>query len=167
MRVHRLKGRICAVRKSLAARKASRIRCLRENSKKGRKVKRETLEAAEYVTVFTTLHQGFLAETIMQKLPLPLAGGIGIQKTQVDPRTGKTHEIPPRGRRGMVTWSDPGSCPDPSSHFCRELFFALGICPSETANYSDRSMWREIFLMIRFFLRAIILWTGMCWCIRN
>lgn len=61
-----VKGRICAVRKSLAARKAARARCLRENSKKGRKVKPETLEAAEYVIVFTTLHQGFPAETVME-----------------------------------------------------------------------------------------------------
>lgn len=61
-----VKGRICAVRKSLAARKAARARCLRESSKKGRKVKPETLEAAEYVIVFTTLHQGFPAETVME-----------------------------------------------------------------------------------------------------
>jgi len=60
------KGRICAVRRSLAARKSARARCLRENSKKGRKVKPETLEAAEYVIVFTTLHGGFTAETVME-----------------------------------------------------------------------------------------------------
>lgn len=61
-----VKGRICAVRKSLAARKAARARCLRENSRKGRKVKRETLEAAEYVIVYTTLHAGFPAETVLE-----------------------------------------------------------------------------------------------------
>jgi len=61
-----VKGRICAVRKSLAARKTSRARCLKENSKKGRKVKRATLEAAEYVIVFTTLHHGFTAETVLE-----------------------------------------------------------------------------------------------------
>jgi hypothetical protein len=61
-----VKGRICAVRKSLAARKASRIRCLRENSKKGRKVKPETLEAAEYVVVFTTLERNFSAAKVME-----------------------------------------------------------------------------------------------------
>ena len=61
-----VKGRICAVRKSLAARKAARARCLRESSKKGRKVKPETLEAAEYVMVFTTLHHGFSAEMVME-----------------------------------------------------------------------------------------------------
>lgn len=62
----RVTGRICAVRKSLAARKAARARCLKENSKKGRKVKSETLEAAEYVIVFTTLHHGFTAETVLE-----------------------------------------------------------------------------------------------------
>jgi len=61
-----VKGRICAVRLSLAARKAARARCLKENSKKGRKVKRETLEAAEYVIVFTTLHHRFTAETVLE-----------------------------------------------------------------------------------------------------
>lgn len=61
-----VKGRICAVRKSLAARKAARARCLRESGKKGRTVKPETLEAAEYVMVFTTLHHGFSAETVME-----------------------------------------------------------------------------------------------------
>ena len=61
-----VKGRICAVRKSLAARKAARARCLRENRRKGKKVKPETLEAAEYVIVFTTLHRGFSAEMVME-----------------------------------------------------------------------------------------------------
>lgn len=61
-----VKGRICAVRKSLAARKAARARCLRECSKKGRKVKPETLEATEYVIVFTTLPRSFRAPQIMQ-----------------------------------------------------------------------------------------------------
>jgi hypothetical protein len=60
------KGRICAVRKSLAARKQARARTLREASKKGRKVKPETLEAAEYVIIFTTLHRGFSAEMVME-----------------------------------------------------------------------------------------------------
>jgi hypothetical protein len=61
-----VKGRICAVRKSLAARKQARGRALREASKKGRKVKPETLDAAEYVIVFTTLHRGFSAEMVME-----------------------------------------------------------------------------------------------------
>ena len=62
----RVSGRICAVRKSLAARKAARARSLKENRKKAKKVKRETLEAADYVIVFTTLHQGFTAETVLE-----------------------------------------------------------------------------------------------------
>ena len=61
-----VKGRICAVRKSLAARKAARARCLKDNGKKGRKVKHETLEAAEYVIVYTTLHHGFTGETVLE-----------------------------------------------------------------------------------------------------
>jgi hypothetical protein len=62
----RVKGRICAVRKSLTARKQARARSLREASKKGRKLKPETLEAAEYVIIFTTLDRGFSAEMVME-----------------------------------------------------------------------------------------------------
>jgi hypothetical protein len=61
-----VKGRICAVRKSLASRKQSRGRSLREAGKKGRIIKPETLEAADYVIVFTTLHAGFSADMVME-----------------------------------------------------------------------------------------------------
>ncbi len=61
-----VKGRICAVRKSLASRNAARVRCLRENSKKGIKIKPEMLEAAEYVIVFTTLDKSVPAEKVLE-----------------------------------------------------------------------------------------------------
>jgi hypothetical protein len=58
-------GRICAVRKSSSAANRERKRILKESSKKGRKTKPETLEAAGYIFVFTTLDQSIPAETIL------------------------------------------------------------------------------------------------------
>jgi len=58
-------GRICAVRKSVSATNRERKRILRENSKKGRQTKPETLEAAGYTFVFTTLDQSIPAETVL------------------------------------------------------------------------------------------------------
>lgn len=51
-------GRVCALRKSKKAREAARLKTLRQRSKKG-KVRPETLEAAEYIFVFTTLPRKF------------------------------------------------------------------------------------------------------------
>jgi len=51
-------GRVCALRKSKKAREAARLKTLRQRSKKG-KVRPETLEAAEYTFVFTTLPRKF------------------------------------------------------------------------------------------------------------
>ena len=53
-----IRGRVCALRKSKKAREAARLKTLRQRSKKG-KVKPETLEAAEYIFVFTTLPRKF------------------------------------------------------------------------------------------------------------
>ena len=57
-------GRICAVKKSVSAANRERKRILKEASKKCRKVKPQTLEAAGYTFVFTTLDQSIPAETI-------------------------------------------------------------------------------------------------------
>jgi hypothetical protein len=53
-----IRGRVCALRMSKKAREAARLKTLRERTKKG-KVKPETLEAAEYISVFTTLPRKF------------------------------------------------------------------------------------------------------------
>jgi len=58
-------GRICAVRKSVAAANRERKRILKENSKKGRQTNPKTLEAAGYTIVFTTLDQSIPAETVL------------------------------------------------------------------------------------------------------
>ena len=58
-------GRICAVRKSLSATNRERERILKEASRKCRKVKPQTLEAAGYTFVFTTLDQSIPAETVL------------------------------------------------------------------------------------------------------
>lgn len=48
-------GRICALKKSKQSTKIARRKTLKENRKKGREIKPETLEAAGYTFVFTTL----------------------------------------------------------------------------------------------------------------
>ncbi len=57
-------GRICAVKKIVSAANHERERILREASKKCRKVKPQTLEAAGYTFVFTTLDQSIPAKTV-------------------------------------------------------------------------------------------------------
>ena len=64
-----IKGRLCAVRKSLAAREKARRRVLRQRNKvygtKGQ-LRPETLEAADYIMVFTTLDRTFTASQILE-----------------------------------------------------------------------------------------------------
>lgn len=53
---HRLiPGRLCALKKNKQAAERARLQAIRESHKKGHKVRPETLEAAEYTFVFTTL----------------------------------------------------------------------------------------------------------------
>lgn len=62
---HQIVGRICAMRKSAAVTARERKRILKECSRKGRKPRPETLEAAQYTFVFTTLDQSIPTETIL------------------------------------------------------------------------------------------------------
>ena len=59
-------GRICAVRLSEAATRKARKRIVKQNKKKGRKTRAETLEAAGFIIVFTTLDPTIPATTIIQ-----------------------------------------------------------------------------------------------------
>lgn len=52
-----VKGRICALKKSKEAAERARKQAQREASRKGHQIKAETLEHAEYVTVFTTINR--------------------------------------------------------------------------------------------------------------
>jgi len=53
---HRLiPGRLCALKKNKQAAERARLQAIRESHKKGHKFRPETLEAAEYTFVFTTL----------------------------------------------------------------------------------------------------------------
>lgn len=64
-RAQEIVGRLCALRKSAAAAAAARDRVRRE-SRRGRcQVQPQTLEAAEYVLVFTTLGPAVSAEQVM------------------------------------------------------------------------------------------------------
>jgi len=64
-----IKGRLCAIRKSLAARLKARKRVLRQRSKgfgKKGQIKPQTLEAADYLIVFTTLDRTFTASHLLE-----------------------------------------------------------------------------------------------------
>lgn len=65
LRAHQLQGRLCAVRKSDAAAAASRDRVRSESRRGGSQVQPRTLEAANYVLIFTTLEPRISAEQVM------------------------------------------------------------------------------------------------------
>lgn len=59
-------GRVCAVKKSKEAAERARRKLLREYSRKGSTVQPETLEAAGYIFVFTTLDRKFGPAKILE-----------------------------------------------------------------------------------------------------
>ncbi len=60
-------ARLCAIRKSVAAAEQSKKRVLKQANKKGRTVKPETLECAEYIFVLTSLSRDELsAEEVLE-----------------------------------------------------------------------------------------------------
>ena len=59
-------GRLCAVKKSAAAAQKAVQRVLRESQRGGVQTRPETLEAAHYVFVFTTLPEAVAAQTVME-----------------------------------------------------------------------------------------------------
>ncbi len=61
-----LAGRVCALKKSKEAAEKARRKALQENGRKGGAVKPETLEAAEYIFVFTTLPRTFSATMALE-----------------------------------------------------------------------------------------------------
>jgi Transposase DDE domain len=65
LRAHQIQGRLCAVRKSDAAAAASRDRVRSESRRGGCQVQPRTLQAANYVLIFTTLGYAVSAEQVM------------------------------------------------------------------------------------------------------
>lgn len=61
-----IRGRVCAIRKNKQAAERARLKALRENSRKGHRVSPETVEAAAYTFVFTTLDRRFPPTTILE-----------------------------------------------------------------------------------------------------
>ena len=59
-------GRVCAIKKSKTAAERSRARAERESRRSGHQVQPETLEAAEYIFVFTTLGAHVPAPAILE-----------------------------------------------------------------------------------------------------
>ncbi|MHC4092163.1 MAG: IS4 family transposase [Planctomycetota bacterium] len=61
-----LPGRVCALKKNKFAAQRARTKVLRESSKKGRQPRPETLEAAGYTFVFTTLPRTTKPTTVLE-----------------------------------------------------------------------------------------------------
>jgi len=61
-----LAGRVCALKKSKEAAEKARRKVLQENSRKGAAVKPETIEAAGYTFVFTTLDRTFRPTKVLE-----------------------------------------------------------------------------------------------------
>ena len=59
-------GRVCAIRKSKAAAEKARRKALRDNGRKGAKVRPETSESAAYTFVFTTLDRKVRPTTVLE-----------------------------------------------------------------------------------------------------
>jgi hypothetical protein len=59
-------GRICAIKKSKEAAEKARAKVIKDSKRKGREPQPETLEAAEYIFVFTTLDRSFPATMILE-----------------------------------------------------------------------------------------------------
>jgi len=59
-------GRVCAVRKSNPVAEKARRKTIAENKRKGHAVRPETIEAAAYVFVFTTLDRRFSPSTVLE-----------------------------------------------------------------------------------------------------
>ena len=59
-------GRVCAIKKNKKAAEKARRKALKENSRKGRTVKPETIEAAGYVFVFSTIDRRFGPISILE-----------------------------------------------------------------------------------------------------
>jgi hypothetical protein len=61
-----LAGRVCAVKKSRQAAARARAKAARESRKQGHQVRPDTLEAAGYIFVFTTLDARFPASAVLE-----------------------------------------------------------------------------------------------------
>ena len=59
-------GRVCALKKSKVAAEKAQRKVLQENSRKGGQVRPETIEAAAYTFVFTTLDRAFSPATVLE-----------------------------------------------------------------------------------------------------
>jgi len=62
----RIPGRVCALKKSKEAAERAQRKVFQENGKKGAKIRPETIEAAAYTFVFTTLDRTFSPATVLE-----------------------------------------------------------------------------------------------------
>ena len=61
-----ISGRICAIKKNKVAAEKAQYKALKENGRKGAKVKPETIESAAYIFVFTTLDRRVRSTAVLE-----------------------------------------------------------------------------------------------------
>lgn len=62
----RISGRLCIVKKDRVSAQKARIRARRESQRSGSQIQEQTLEAASYILIFTTLGNEFPVEQVME-----------------------------------------------------------------------------------------------------
>ena len=119
-------GRLCAVKNSAASAQKARERVRRESQRGGSQLQAETLEAADYVLVFTTAARGVCRGRDHGALPCALADRACIQAPEVINRPGALEKARPRGRAGVATGQTARSAHQRCSACERRAFFPLG-----------------------------------------
>jgi hypothetical protein len=101
---HEIMGRICAIRKSQTAAKKARKQIIREYKRKGkaRQPKPETLEAAGYTFVFTTLDQSIPADTILKIYRARWQVELAIKRLKSLLGMGRLHMMQPESVRAWI-----------------------------------------------------------------
>ena len=151
---HRVFGRICAVRKSKGAAKRARKKVQRESSKKGRKTRPETLEAAEYTFVFTTLDRSIPAETVLHIYRARWQVELVFKRLKSLLGLGHLQHTNPVNAKAWLHGKLLLA-------FLIEAFRGVAaiLSPEDTESTRkrprNRSIWRETRLMLHFLLQAI------------
>ncbi|MFH1114677.1 MAG: IS4 family transposase [Pseudomonadota bacterium] len=101
----RIKGRICAVKKTSCAAEAARRKITREHNKKHgtkRQLSPTTLEAAGYFFVFTTLERTFTAEEILEIYGARWQVELAFKRLKSILRVGQLHNKNPASARAWL-----------------------------------------------------------------
>lgn len=98
----RYKARLCAIRKTKAAADKAKSKLLKEYTKKGKKPRPETLEAAEYIVVLTTLPPSEFPTWLVMEL-YRVRWQVELAFKRVKSLLGAGH-VPKRNQRSCRAW---------------------------------------------------------------